>query len=97
MWMQPASPRFDDDEGMEDLGSVLDNDSMSSSTVLSKMLFKPTSVVGRAAKDHLVRAVVAYNTAIGIQTDGGQDLAAAVESNSEMQVCLSSLRHPCRS
>ena len=80
------SPREEDGEDAgEGLDDVLDNESMSSTTVLSKLLFKRTTVTGELAKKHLARAVEAYNTAIGIQdkASGGD---GQVLENDTMQV-----------
>lgn len=63
--------RGEEEEGGEagdDAAEVIDKQSMSSSTVLSNMLFKPATVHGKVAKLHLARAIEAYNMAIKIQS-----------------------------
>eukprot|EP00873_Tetraselmis_striata_P008318 jgi/Tetstr1/428582/TSEL_018575.t1 len=66
----PMSPRRgEEDSPKAEQGEpeVIDKQSMSSSTVLSNMLFKPATVHGKVAKLHLARAIEAYNMAIKIQ------------------------------
>jgi hypothetical protein len=54
-------------EEIGEAADALEKESMSSSTVLSNMLFKPVTVHGKVAKLHLARAIEAYNTALTIQ------------------------------
>eukprot|EP00191_Tetraselmis_sp_GSL018_P024988 CAMPEP_0177621694 /NCGR_PEP_ID=MMETSP0419_2-20121207/27730_1 /TAXON_ID=582737 /ORGANISM="Tetraselmis sp., Strain GSL018" /LENGTH=871 /DNA_ID=CAMNT_0019121645 /DNA_START=292 /DNA_END=2905 /DNA_ORIENTATION=+ len=88
--MTPRS--FQSAEQAEEVGDLLDNDSMSSSTVLSSMLFKPATVQGAAARQHLDRAITAYNSAIRVQQQGkgsaGEDEARSSSRAYRGKGCL---------